>query len=78
MKLKRSRQQLIQTDTVRILTDSVNRLLRWLLLIRREEPMAVAKKKTARGRKQDRARVAGGQRMKWYESTKHSTVGVSG
>ncbi|UFW88241.1 DUF3606 domain-containing protein [Bradyrhizobium barranii] len=30
--------------------------------------MAAAKKKTARGRKQDRALVAGGQRMKWYES----------
>jgi hypothetical protein len=36
-----------------------------------EERMATAKKKTARGRKQDRARVAGGQKYEvGYESKK--------
>ena len=36
-----------------------------------EEPMAAAKKTTARGRKQDRARVAGGQDYEVrYESKK--------
>lgn len=32
-----------------------------MISISKEEPMAAAKKKTARGRKQDRARVAKGQ-----------------
>lgn len=37
----------------------------------KEEQMAAAKKKTARGRKQDRARVAGGQKYEvGYEAKK--------
>ena len=39
--------------------------------LEQEEPMAAAKKTTARGRKQDRARVAGGQDYEVrYESKK--------
>jgi hypothetical protein len=49
----------------------MNPLLRCVSAYLQEKPMATAKKKTARGRKQDRARVAGGQKYEVkYESKK--------
>jgi flagellar biosynthesis/type III secretory pathway protein FliH len=61
----------IQTDTGKIVPEPLNPLLRCFSTSQQEDRMAAAKKKTARGRKQDRARVAGGQDYEVrYESKK--------
>jgi hypothetical protein len=70
-----STQQLIQTDTVRNVPEPVNPLLRCFIVIHQEEPMATAKKKTARGRKQDRAKVA--SRRKYEVSYESKKIGLS-
>jgi hypothetical protein len=63
--------QLIQIGTVGIVPEPRNPPLRCIFDHSEEEPMAAPKKKTARGRKQDRARVAGGQKYEVnYESKK--------
>jgi hypothetical protein len=59
--LENSTLQPIQIGTVRIVPEPANPC-RVASMSQQEAPMAAAKKsKTARGRKQDRARVAGGQ-----------------